>query len=479
MSAANTPADAANANAVDAASAAERCNFFMTELREKTRKGLKDPQNETISDKFIAIVFFTLTVASFLKYSNGDGEWACICGNKRKKGNGYGNLSGHVKTDHENYLVIVRKWMTDGILPTVMSLKEAAKSALSYPSVTSLLPNKSINIHGWIDWVVSGLKPFAFVEEEETRKYSKLKPICSETLVKYMNLLCRQVEIEIARILPPTFAIIFDAWTCNSYHFVATFASFCSVDGVVQLILLGFTVMTLSHTGYDEGEENLDGLEMKFDSLTFINLFKEQLSFYEKTLENISVLIGDNCSVNRKISQLMQKPFVGCASHRLNLAANLFLKPYQKLLDKIEALMVRLRTLKKAAILREKTSLKPKLLCATRWSGVFCMIERYLKLYEFLDQLDPDLIDLHLSSHEYLFVKDTLFPNLKKINSVTKALQKKDITLSRSRILLDGLLSDFPELKEKISPTASIVQNPHFESAICKVQNQQRASSIF
>jgi hypothetical protein len=84
-------------------------------------------------------------------------------------------------------------------------------------SVVILLPKKNVNIHAWIDCVLSGLKTFSFVEEEETRKYSKLKPIYSETLVKYMNLLFREVEFEISKILPSKFAIVFNYYTKDSY----------------------------------------------------------------------------------------------------------------------------------------------------------------------------------------------------------------------------------------------------------------------
>jgi hypothetical protein len=90
---ASAPADAANANAAAVDAPADRCHGFMTELREKTREGIKVPENASITEKFIALVFFTLAWASFIKYLNGDGEWVCICGIKRKKGNGYGNLS--------------------------------------------------------------------------------------------------------------------------------------------------------------------------------------------------------------------------------------------------------------------------------------------------------------------------------------------------------------------------------------------------
>ena len=43
---------------------------------------------------------------------------------------------------------------------------------------------------------------------------------------KYMNLLTKKIEVEIANIIPENFAIIFDRWSNGSTHYVALFVSY-------------------------------------------------------------------------------------------------------------------------------------------------------------------------------------------------------------------------------------------------------------
>jgi hypothetical protein len=42
-------------------------------------------------------------------------ESGCAFVELKEKSDDFGNLSSLVKTEHQNYLVIVRKWMTDGL----------------------------------------------------------------------------------------------------------------------------------------------------------------------------------------------------------------------------------------------------------------------------------------------------------------------------------------------------------------------------
>lgn len=67
---------------------------------------------------------------------------------------------------------------------------------------------------------------FCVCEKPNYRNYSKLKPISSTTLMKYMRLLTNAVEERIAEMLPKKFPLIFDGWTLegSSTHHVAVFA---------------------------------------------------------------------------------------------------------------------------------------------------------------------------------------------------------------------------------------------------------------
>ena len=66
---------------------------------------------------------------------------------------------------------------------------------------------KSENLYGWLEWVCINLKPFSFVEDELTRKYTKLENVSRNTLEKYLHLTATTVEKRIARELPESFAL--------------------------------------------------------------------------------------------------------------------------------------------------------------------------------------------------------------------------------------------------------------------------------
>ena len=44
------------------------------------------------------------------------------------------------------------------------------------------------------------------------------------------------------------------------------------------------------------------------------------LATYGKVIEDVLCMIGDNCSVNRCMSKIMNVPILGCGSHKFNLA---------------------------------------------------------------------------------------------------------------------------------------------------------------
>ncbi|OWZ06923.1 hypothetical protein PHMEG_00020755 [Phytophthora megakarya] len=57
--------------------------------------------------------------------------------------------------------------------------------------------------------------------------------------------------------------------------------------------------------------------------------------------------------------------------------------------------------------------------------------------------------------------------------SVTKTLQGSTLTLSAARRLFDHAISNYPDLKERLAPTAAIVNYPSLESGLIKIQRGQ------
>ena len=62
-----------------------------------------------------------------------------------------------------------------------------------------------------------------------------------------------------------------------------------------------------------------------------------------------------------------------------------------------------------------------------------------------------------------------LSSDLKNFESVSLALQEEGIDLLVARRLFDALMDKYPEMERYLSPTASIVHSPAFESGVCKL----------
>lgn len=85
-----------------------------------------------------------------------------------------------------------------------------------------------------------------------------------------------------------------------------------------ERVLLGFSPL---------GEEEALDAENHLRYITFV------LGLFNKSLNNVVSITGDNAAVNLKLAKLIQQQnpsnfFVGCASHRLALAVKDLMKPY-------------------------------------------------------------------------------------------------------------------------------------------------------
>ena len=117
----------------------------------------------------------------------------------KKQGTCWTNLMTHIRAQHENQ-------------------PEAKTSQMT---LNFMHCKKSENLYGWLEWVCINLKPFSFVEDELTRKYTKLANVSRNTLEKYLHLTATTVEKRIARELPESFAVMVDGWTTGSTHFLS------------------------------------------------------------------------------------------------------------------------------------------------------------------------------------------------------------------------------------------------------------------
>ncbi|XP_036367828.1 uncharacterized protein LOC118767407 [Octopus sinensis] len=391
-------------------------------------------------------------VRKYFNQTDSEHVWKCKCGKKltQKKGTGWTNLMNHIKNQHPEY-------------STTQATGQPSSSSFLSPR-SSLVSRSALNFYGWIEWVCVGLKPFSFTEDPLTHKYTNLGSITNVALKKYMEKLTQEVEKKISDELPSKFLLVIDGWTKGSTHFIGLFASYsCNYQNDYCTVLLAFSPMVS---------------ETSITASDYVEFIEYVLSVYNKNLENVVAITGDNTEVNKSIANLCRIPLIGCAFHKFNLAVSAYLDKQEVLLNKINTLMGKLKSLKLAGKLREKTPLQPIQRNKTRWTTTYDMIERYIQLKPFLDpfQDDPKLVDYLLTQLDHNDLQ-TLKDNLGKLRSVTIALQRTELDLGDARILFDEILALYPyeEFKEYLLPSAAIVHSPNFESGAVKILQHAEA----
>jgi hypothetical protein len=91
-----------------------------------------------------------------------------------------------------------------------------------------------------------------------------------------------------------------------------------------------------------------EGEELLLDAAHMKTQLETKLREIGKTTAMIDYIGGDNATVNKKFASDMNVPFVGCASHRLNLAVKLLTDDdgnFAALIGKVNEFMKVLKTL--------------------------------------------------------------------------------------------------------------------------------------
>jgi hypothetical protein len=164
---------------------------------------------------------------------------------------------------------------------------------------------------------------------------------------------------------------------------------------------------------------------------------------------------------------LLEVPFIGCASHRFNLACQKYLEDYELQLSSISRVMVTLRNIKQAGKLRTKTKLSPVLRNDTRWSSTYSMLKRFFEIRGFLDESDRALAANLPSDLDLLRLKEVM-QDLEEFEEATKDLQDSNRTLLEVRAIFDGLLEKYPDMHHYISNKSDFVHSPEFENGIVR-----------
>ncbi|RHY02571.1 hypothetical protein DYB25_011635 [Aphanomyces astaci] len=272
-----------------------------------------------------------------------------------------------------------------------------------------------------------------------------------------MNDVCFAVEAQTQQQLPVHFGIVLDDWSAGGTSYCCIMTSFC-LDDVVKTPMLAFAPML------DEGDHS---------AAQHVAFIEATLELYSKTLDVITFVIGDNCSVNQRMAGLLNVPLVGCVSLRFNLAVQRMMEEHKSLLDRIHCVMLptvsccELHSVKNRSALRLLTPLAPKLRNDTRWSSTYAMVARFFEIKDHL-AAKMDLREFFPAPVE-IYAKDSLRTALDIMQGFTLAFQRDDLTLSEARVLMDALCEKFPSMSHHLGPRAAIVKHPDFETAVIKV----------
>ncbi|KAG2897700.1 hypothetical protein PC114_g14578 [Phytophthora cactorum] len=223
------------------------------------------------------------------------------------------------------------------------------------------------------------------------------------------------------------------------------------------------------------------GVVKKVKTVTCIydsNLRQSGKGIDVETTTNIEIKVV-NQAIGRKVGAL---PFIGCASHRFQLAVNDFLADKELLLAKIHALMKHLSTIKCRAALRKVTPPAHVLRNVTRYSSTFNMVERYVKLRPALLSTDHataakhDIARFLLCDEESEHVEERL-ETLIDLNEVNKALHDSTLTMVGAQREFDWVGRQYPAVKARLAADAAIVNYPALESGIIKIISGSRLTT--
>ena len=118
------------------------------------------------------------------------------------------------------------------------------------------------------------------------------------------------------------------------------------------------------------------------------------------------------------------------------------------LIRKVDLLMGKLKQIKNAALLRGQTSLLPERVNVTRWSSMFQVLVKWMRIKDHVLKIEDlplavtDMIPTPRQNTEIIALVD----DLRKFESVSKLLQTKglsQVNLYECRNIFDGLLRDF------------------------------------
>ncbi|KAK1931336.1 hypothetical protein P3T76_013092 [Phytophthora citrophthora] len=128
--------------------------------------------------------------------------------------------------------------------------------------------------------------------------------------------------------------------------------------------------------------------------------------------------------------------------------------------------MTALRLPNNAALLERHTPLVAETPNLTRWTSVWKMIDKYIRIRDAAKHVGAveDLLPRG-SDHRRIV---TLHEKMKELNSICENLQHHKRTLEEVRALFDACIEKYPVMSKYLDADAKIVHAPCFEKAVVK-----------
>ncbi|KAF2862951.1 hypothetical protein K470DRAFT_268517 [Piedraia hortae CBS 480.64] len=332
---------------------------------------------------------------------------------------------------------------------------------------------KARNMCAWLRLIVMRCEPLCAVEDLLLRQAVRYDPIPRTSLTRYLMAVHAEVVQQVNSRLPNYFGIVFDGWTERRTHYLAIFAVYDAKSAASKLSMLAFT------TFQDQTNLTADNN---------IHLLEKVLDDYTKSRSAIIFAIGDNCQTNQAIANRMCHPFIGCATHRQNLAVQDILDEYEADLRRINEIMVCRGKIKKMDELRKRTKLQPITRNATRWGSTYHTPKRFFKLELSIDKEGDELAAKLPNSETRLKLKGLMENTLSSLEQATKLLQGEDVSLAVARCIFDWVVKKLPQTELRLNNRTAVIVNPDFEDGTVKVldgqaesltSHQKQAVSIF
>ncbi|KAL0223755.1 hypothetical protein P9112_003145 [Eukaryota sp. TZLM1-RC] len=249
----------------------------------------------------------------------------------QQKGAGWTNLYNHLVGKH----------------PKLHEEYSQLRSNAQLSMTKFIVEDKFSNVFKWLEWVIEDSLPYNFVDKPHVRDNTKLKPICSTTLLKYARLLSDQVASTLKKKLGDKFGLVLDTWynPHSHMHYLGMFAAIPNCSSSFLLAIVPFEI------DKNKTIEDLSVTHTYFGAQQIYELIEIVLNRFAKSFHNILFVTGDNCPTNKRLARILNVQFIGCAAHRFQLELQKSCQNLTDIFKKIDHLFVSLRISKAALIL--------------------------------------------------------------------------------------------------------------------------------